>query len=216
MYFTRHFILRGAGSAATDRIFIARNISENRHENGKTVSLALNLYVLHFERKSKRSIRGLPLWHINLGFGRTAKGVIAVGFFAKGVVSLGLFSLGVISFGVLSLGILALGAVEVGLLSAAAVACGILAFGAVSIGVVSVGALSVGCFSMGAAANGRYLAVGDHARALIALGGTRAAGRVYQAVGEPAEAELSMVRKQLDEIVPFYLSWAKELAKLFL
>lgn len=119
MYFTRHFILRGADSAATDRIFIARNISENRHENGKTVSLALNLYVLHFERKSKRSIRGLPLWHINLGFGRTAKGVIAVGFFAKGVVSLGLFSLGVISFGVLSLGILALGAVEVGLLSAA-------------------------------------------------------------------------------------------------
>lgn len=185
-------------------------------ESRKTVSLALNLYALQFERKSKKSIRGLPLWHINLGFGRTAKGVIAVGFFAKGVVSLGLLSLGVISFGVLSLGILALGAIAIGLVSAAAVAFGILAFGAVSIGVVSVGALSVGCFSIGAAANGKYLAVGDHARALIALGDTSAAGRIYQTVGALAEAELSMVDKRLDAIVPFYLSWAKALAKLFL
>lgn len=64
-------------------------------ENRKTISLALNLYSLNYERKSQKTICGLPLWHINLGYGRTAKGIIAIGFFAKGIVSLGLLSLGV-------------------------------------------------------------------------------------------------------------------------
>lgn len=185
-------------------------------ENRKTISLALNLYSLNFERKSKKSIGGLPLWHINLGYGRTAKGVIAIGFFAKGIVSLGLLSLGVFSFGVLSLGFIALGAIAIGVLSAAAIACGIFAIGAVGIGIVSVGALSVGCFSIGAAANGKYFAMGDHTKALIALGDTKATGGVYQNIGELTKNEISMVKKLLDENVPSFLSWAKEIVKLFL
>lgn len=200
--------------------YLLKNI-ESTHENimpenQKTISLALNLYSLNFERKSKKSIGGLPLWHINLGYGRTAKGIIAIGFFAKGIVSLGLLSLGVFSFGVLSLGLIALGAIAIGLLSAAALACGIIAFGAVSIGVVSVGALSVGCFSIGAAANGKYFAIGDHAKALIALGDTKANGSVYQNIGELTKNEISTVKKLLDENVPLFLSWAKEIVKLFL
>ena len=167
--------------------YLLKNI-ESTHENiisenKKTISFAFNLCSLNFERKSKKSIGGLPLWHINLGYGRTAKGIFAIGFFAKGIVSLGLLSLGVFSFGVLSLGLVALGAISIGLLSAAALACGIIAFGAVSIGVVSVGALSIGCFSIGAAANGKYFAMGDHAEALIALGNTKATGSIYQNIG---------------------------------
>ena len=185
-------------------------------ENPKTISLTLNLYSFNFERKSKKSIGGLPLWHINLGYGRTAKGIFAIGFFAKGIVSLGLLSLGVVSFGVLSLGFFALGSVAIGLLSAAAIACGIISVGAVSIGVVSIGALSIGCFSFGAAANGKYLAIGDHAKALIALGDTKATGSIYQKLGELTKDEILTVKKLLDENVPPFLSWAKEIAKLFL
>lgn len=185
-------------------------------EKPKTISLALNLYSLNFERKSKKSIGGLPLWHINLGYGRTSKGIISIGFFAKGIVSLGMLSLGVFSFGVLSLGAIACGAIAIGLLSAAAIAIGALALGAVSIGIVSVGALSVGCFSLGAAANGTYFAMGDHAKALIALGDTKATGSVYQHLGDLTKHEISTVKSLLDEHVPSVLSWAKELVKRFL
>lgn len=185
-------------------------------QNSKTITLALNLCSLNFERKSKKSIGGLPLWHINLGYGRTAKGVIAIGFFSKGIVSFGLLSLGIFSFGVLSLGIVALGAIAIGMLSAAAIACGIIAFGAVSIGVVSVGALSVGCFSVGASANGKYFAMGDHAQALIALGNTKATGSVYQKLGELTKNEISTVKELLDVNVPSFFSWAKAIIKLFL
>lgn len=189
---------------------------ESKNEITKKITLSFNLYSLNFERKSKKSIFGLPLWHINLGYGRTAKGIIAIGFFAKGIVSFGLLSLGLFSFGVLSLGIIALGAIAIGLLSAAAIAFGIMAFGAVSIGIVSVGALSIGYFSVGAAAYGKYFAMGDHAKALIALGDTKAVGSVYHNVGELTKNEISIVKRLLDENVPVLLSWAKALIKLLL
>lgn len=192
------------------------NYENTISEKQKTISLALNLYSLNFERKSKKSIGTLPLWHINLGYGCTAKGIVAVGFFARGVISLGLLSLGVFSFGVLSLGFIGLGAIAIGAMSVAAIACGIIAFGAVGIGVISVGAISIGCFSIGAAANGKYLAVGDHAGALIALGKTKASGSIYQNIGELTKNEIFTVKKLLDENVPSYLSWAKEIVKIFL
>lgn len=162
-----------------------------------------------FERVSKKSIHGLPLWHINIGLGRTAKGVIAVGLSARGIISVGLFSLGVISFGVFALGLLALGSLALGLLSVGALSCGVIALGAVSAGVVSVGALSFGMFSVGASANGKYFALGDHARALIALGDTKAVGSVYEKLGRLTAREISDVKELLDVNVPSYLSWAK-------
>ena len=46
---------------------------------------------LHFEYKSRRTVRGLPLVHINFGAGRyTAKGIFALGNKAVGVVAGGL------------------------------------------------------------------------------------------------------------------------------
>ena len=169
-----------------------------------------------FEKVSKKSIHGLPLWHINIGFGRTAKGIIAVGLSARGVISIGLFSLGIISFGVFALGLLALGSIAIGFLSVGAISCGVIALGAVSIGVVSIGALSFGLFSVGASANGKYFAMGDHASAMIALGDTKAAGSVYRKLGGLTPQDISDVKGALDEIVPYYLNWAKALIKSFI
>lgn len=182
----------------------------------KSKSFTLNFTNPNFERVSKRSFHGLPLWHINIGYGRTAKGIIAIGFTAKGVISIGLLSLGILSFGVLAVGILALGTLAIGLLPAGAISCGVIAFGAISIGIVSIGALSVGYFSVGAAAIGKYFAMGDHAIAQIALGDTKAIGSAYQKLGELTVQDVADVKKLLDVNVPSYLSWAKELIKLFI
>lgn len=196
--------------------YLLKDIPQTHEGAQSTKTITLDLNSLNFERKSKKSICGLPLWHINIGYGRTAKGVIAIGFFARGIVSVGLLSLGVFSFGVLSLGMVALGAVAIGLLAAAAFACGVIALGAIGIGIVSVGALSIGCFSVGAMANGQYFAMGDHAKALIALGDTKAIGSVYQKVGELTGKEMTTVMELLDRNVPAYFAWAKELVKFFL
>ena len=181
----------------------------------KTVTLNL-IKMTSYERKSKKSICGLPLWHINIGYGRKAKGIIAVGFSAKGVISFGLFSLGILSFGVLGIGIFALGSIALGLLAVGAVSFGVIALGAVSVAVVSVGALAVGDFSVGAMAIGKYFAYGDNARALIAIGDTRAAGSLFQKAGELTASDIANIKGLLDENVPVFLLWAKELIKGFL
>ena len=196
--------------------YLLKDIQETPAPKSKTITVALDLNTLNYERKSKRSIRGLPLWHVNIGFGRQAKGVIAIGFRAQGIVSIGLFSLGVVSVGLCSFGLLALGVLALGLLSAGALSVGILACGAISLGIVSVGALSIGSFSVGAAAYGEYFALGDHAQAMIAIGDTKAIGSVYQRVGELTAQEASAIKGLLDGNVPAYLSWAKELIKGFL
>ena len=99
-----------------------------------------------FEYKSGRILFGLPLVHVNLGWGKTAKGIVAVGFKAQGVLSVGLLSMGVFSFGVLSLGAL------------------------------SVGAAALGVLSIGALAVAQYVAVGDHAIAAVPIARTYASG----------------------------------------
>ena len=129
---------------------------------------------------------------------------------------MGLFSIGVFSFGLLALGVFALGILALGLLPVGTIACGVLAFGAISVGFVSVGALSIGEFSVGAMSVGHYFALGDHAEALIALGDTKATGELYQKLGELTAGETAAVKRLLDETVPVYFSWAKEIIKLFL
>ena len=56
---------------------------------------------------------------------------------------------------------------------------------------------------------------GDHAKALIALGNTKATESIYQKIGELTKNEILTVERLLDENVPSFLSWAKEIAKLF-
>lgn len=160
----------------------------------------------YFERKSKKMVGSMPLWHINIGFGRVAKGFFAMGLCSKGIFSMGLFSMGVVSLGSLSLGLLSLGAFALGLLAAGAISVGVVALGAVAIGLVAIGALAVGQFAIGAAAMGNYGALGDHAYASVAIGKTKAVGELYQA----ASADAETVSRLLDQTVPGWLKWAAE------
>ena len=174
------------------------------------------------ERKSKRMIFGIPLYHI----GRNAHGFFAVGLKARGVFSIGLesrgiFSLGLLSFGVISLGLLSLGIISVatlsaGLLAVGSVALGLFAAGTVSIGIVSFGALSIGCFSSGALAIGKYVAVGDNAHAAIAIGESVAEGSVYRHIGDLTTADISTAVEWVDANVPSWLGWAKGIFKLYM
>ena len=188
----------------------------NDRADSGTKTITLNFNKFYFERKSKRTINDLPLWHINVGFGRTAKGIIAIGLVAKGFISIGLLSFGVISIGLFALGFLALGDLAIGLLPLGVIAIGVIAIGAVSIGIVSVGALSVGLFSAGALAIGKYFAMGDTANAWIAIGKTSAIGGIYQKLGELSAQDIADIRNLLDTNTPWYLVWAKEIINLFL
>ncbi|MDY3773487.1 MAG: helix-turn-helix transcriptional regulator, partial [Eubacterium sp.] len=142
------------------------------------------------ERKSDKTIWGMPLWHISknakgfIAVGLNARGVIAVGLKAKGIVSLGMLSMGVLSLGVFSLGLLSLGLFALGILSAGCFSIGVFAAGAISLGIISLGAIAIGDFSVGALTIGKYFALGDNARAMIAIGDTQAIGSVYQKSSE--------------------------------
>ena len=130
-----------------------------------------------FEYKSKRTLFGLPLVHINGRWGGTAKGVVAVGFKARGLVAVGFLSMGVLSAGCLSLGAVSLGALALGVLTLGAVSVGLLlALGAVAAGFVAYGAAAFGGFAAGAFACAKYVAVGDYACALIPIAKTFAWG----------------------------------------
>lgn len=127
---------------------------------------------LYYEYKSKRTLFGLPLVHINIGRGlKKAKGIVAIGNIATGVVSIGMFARGLLSFGVLSLGLLSFGAFSAGLLLAVgAIALGVVSAGAVALGVFTFGALSIGMFSFGACSIASHIAIGDYAQGHIAVG----------------------------------------------
>ncbi len=106
---------------------------------------------LHWEYKSKRTLFGLPLVHIHLGWGLCrAKGILAIGNLATGLLSLGALSAGLFSLGGLSLGLLAIGGLAVG--------------------VVSLGGLSIGVYAVGGAALADRVAIGGFASGHIALG----------------------------------------------
>lgn len=174
------------------------------------------------ERKSEKTVWGMPLWHVGrnargfVAVGFNARGVIAVGFKAQGMVSLGLLSMGILSLGLLSLGLFSLGLFALGILSAGSISLGVFSAGSISFGVISLGAIAIGDFSVGALAVGKYFALGDNARAMIALGDSEAAGNVFQKIGEFSAQDVATVKQSLDTIVPAYLSWAKEIIKVFL
>lgn len=192
-------------------------------ENTQNINgFSLPLKALFHERKSEKTIHGMPLWHIGkkargfIAIGLDARGVIAIGLNARGIVSLGLLSIGLLSFGMLSLGLLSLGLLAIGILSAGTFAAGVFATGAICLGVISLGAVAIGDFSVGALAIGKYFALGDNARAMIALGDTEAIGSLFQRLGELSAEDIYGAEQALDSAVPTYLSWAKEIIKMFL
>jgi hypothetical protein len=103
-----------------------------------------------------------------------------------------------------------------GFFSAGSFSVGIFAAGAISFGIISLGAICIGDFSVGALAIGKYAAIGDHARAMIALGDTQATGSLFQKTGDLSAQELLTVKQLLNANVPAYLSWAKDIFQVFL
>ena len=126
---------------------------------------------VQWEYKSKRTLFGLPLVHIHLGWGLCrAKGILAIGNLATGLFTLGALSAGLFSLGGLSLGLLALGGLALGGVALGGVAIGLLAIGGLAMGVVSLGGLSIGVYAVGGAALADRVAIGGFASGHIALG----------------------------------------------
>lgn len=175
-----------------------------------------------FERKSDKYLMGLPLFHIArnahgfIAIGIKATGVISIGLISKGIISIGTLSFGVISLGLLSASIISAGMFALGILSAGCFSIGLISFGAISLGIISAGAIARGDFALGALSIGKYIAIGDNARAMIALGESEAQGSVLEITGELNTSQINIIKETLDSIVPWYLNWAKEIFKIFL
>ena len=135
--------------------------------------------VWHYEYKSKRTLFGVPLVHINLGHGpRRARGIIAVGNLSRGVIAFGGLAVGILSFGACSLGMFSLGGLSLGLLvSVGGLSVGALAFGGLAIGLFAVGGCAFGVYSIGGCAIASKIAAGGYAHGPIAIG-DRATGDI--------------------------------------
>lgn len=192
------------------------NEDENIEEKGETKIDLSSLLKYHFEYVSKKKIFGMPLVHINFGLNKTAKGFFAIGFKAIGIFSFGLLSLGIFAFGLLAMGIIGLGNFALGLLSGGAISVGLFSFGAISIGVLSIGAVSIGEFALGAASIGNYFAIGDDARAMVAIGASNATGSLYSYSSGVSNLytgyDAITIKMILDEKVPDFIKWIKDFA----
>lgn len=172
-----------------------------------TVSFG-NLNSYYYEYTSRRRLFGMPLLHVNIGAGRTAKGVIAVGLRSRGLISVGILSAGIISVGILSLGILSLGLLVLGVFAAGAIAAGAIAAGAIAIGIIAVGALAVGAFSGGALAVGKFFAIGYDARGMVAIGDEKFRGSLFsQSMASLTDAQKPQIISLLRENIPAWLRW---------
>lgn len=197
--------------------YLLKDEIEEQKDEGKTFSLADFLDNLYFERKSKKTLFGMPLWHINIGHARKAEGVFAVGLMAKGIVTLGVLSIGVVSLGCVSIGALAFGAIALGLLAAGAISAGVIAFGAICAGILAVGALSCGVFAVGAAANGYYLAYGDEVRAIFSnVGEHFAKGGGYHYLGDLSAFDKTELIAYMRDNVPLVFQWIVSILEKFL
>lgn len=160
---------------------------------------------LHYEYKSQKTVKGIPLVHVNFGLGLyRAKGIFAIGNVATGIFALGFISAGIIDIGLLALGLLAFGTVAVGLISMGTVAVGCVAMGAFSFGIFCMGALNFGQFCLGALSYGKQVAIGDEAHGKIALGFSRAAGELYQEVNKDGNFDYQTIERLIDENVASY------------
>lgn len=159
----------------------------------------------HYEYKSKKTIRGVPLVHVNFGLGLyRAKGIFAIGNIATGVFALGFIAAGIIDVGLLAVGLLAFGTIAVGMVSMGTLAVGCIAFGAFTFGIFCGGALNFGQFCFGALSFGKQVAIGDEAHGKIALGFSRAAGELYQEVNKEGNFDYQTIERLIDENVSPY------------
>ena len=167
-------------------------------------------YRYHFEYKSKRTLFGLPLFHIHFGRGLCrAKGILAIGNIAQGVVAVGALAMGGIALGALSVGVFALGALAVALLAVGGVAVGGIAVGGLAVGLLAIGGLAVGIYALGGCAIASKIAGGGYAQGHVAIGEiTRGMVRLHKDAGlTPSQIE-SVIYEAFPHTVSF-------IAKLF-
>jgi len=143
-------------------------------ENTKTSTSEANRYLnkgIHYEYRSKIEIKGVPLFHLNVGLGfYKAKGIIAIGNIATGVVAIGVIAKGIIAFGAIAIGIIAFGAFALGLAAVGGVALGGIAVGGIAIGYLAIGGLALGVYALGGCAVAVNIGVGGYASGKIAVG----------------------------------------------
>lgn len=187
------------------------NIIDN---DTKSTQVIINLHGgrLEYEYKSKRTLLGLPLIHINIGKGvKKAKGIVAIGNISYGIVSAGIISLGVLSFGCMSIGIISLAAISIALLLAiGAISIGVFSVGAISIGIFSLGALSIGKYSIGAAAIATDVAIGDYAKGTVAIGNT-----TEGLTKIPLDTSIEDIKKVIKEQYPSLSNWIIKYIEFF-
>ncbi len=174
----------------------------------------------YFEYKSKTTVFGVPLVHVNIGLGRVAKGIFSFGLVSVGLVSVGLVSVGLLALGSVALGLITFGAISLGLIVAlGAVAIGMIALGGVAIGCFSMGGCSIGLFACGGYANGRFIAVGDYAAGRIAFGDTTSIGSQISVTRENFAERKQEAWQLIDELPSFwkgFAKWSKNLAQQFM
>lgn len=193
----------------------------NSTDNSNYSEKSFVLSRLHFEYKSKKTVKGRTLVHVNFGLGLyRAKGIFAFGNIAQGVLAIGFISAGVVSIGLLTAGIvLSLGTIAVALLVAMGnVAIGSIALGAITVGIFCMGALNIGEFSIGALSYGRQVAIGDEAHGRIALGFSRAYGEIYEEVSKTHKFDYPTIERIINENVSSYWfpfkSWIKGILRM--
>lgn len=124
-----------------------------------------------YEFKSRKTIGGIPLVHINIGRGlKIARGIVAIGNISMGVLSIGILSLGLFSLGLITAGLLAAGCLSIGGIAAGGLSAGYIALGGVASGYLAIGGVARGIYAFGGVSLARDIAVGGVAHATIAVG----------------------------------------------
>jgi len=154
------------------------------------------------EWRSRWSLLGLPLIHLNLGWLEkgdipVARGWIAIGTKAEGVL---------LAIGGRATGGIALGGVAVGLVALGGVSLGVISFAGVAIGVFAVGGAALGWYAFGGGAAGWAGAVGGSAWSHdYAVGGDAVAAHANDAVAQAfthGHAFFSLANNAM-----LYMSW---------
>lgn len=143
-----------------------------------------------YEYRSKRTLFGLPLVHINLSQrGLTwARGIVAIGNVATGFLAIGCFAAGIVSLGAIALGLLALAGMAMGLVALGGIGLGGIAAGGCALGYLAIGGSAVGVYAAGGAAVASKVAVGASASAELLAVGREAAGAVTMGLEASREA----------------------------
>lgn len=199
----------------------ANSYYEGESGNAKNPCIIVQKPSFHYEYKSKRTLMGLPLVHINFGLKPVrAKGIIAIGNAAQGIVAIGIAGMGVITLAPVGVGLLlAIGCVVVGGVALGSLAVGVIAMGALCCGIFTMGAVAVGQFSYGALALGSQIAIGDVAHGNIALGFSEAAGSIYEEVrAADGSFDYQAMIAAIDANVPGYwhifTNWMKAIIRM--